>query len=163
MCPQRTVSGRRSDGQVNVETRKTLDVLFKKYNSHAGNWEFFGDATGRARKTSASQSDYIIIRSDTRFEPKRIYYPKSNPPVADRFAATNAILCNAAGERRLKIHPRCKRLIEDLTVRAYKEGTSDVDDYGDIGHITDALGYVIHRMFPLRASYKTAPTVITAN
>jgi len=34
--------------------------------------------------------------------------------------------------------------------RTYKEGTRDVADEGDIGHITDALGYPIHKLFPIR-------------
>jgi hypothetical protein len=47
------------------------------------------------------------------------------------------------------VHKRCKNLIRDLLLRAYKEGTTEPDDYGDVGHITDALGYVIYTIFPL--------------
>lgn len=134
----------------NTNTKATLDLLHNKYKSHQAGWDFYGDAAGRARHTSASDSDYAQIKSDTRFRGARVWYPKSNPPVANRFAACNAMLLNAAGERRVLIHPRCKQLRRDLTDRAYKPGTNEPNDYGDIGHITDAFGYPVHYLFPVR-------------
>lgn len=132
-----------------TNTERSLTALYNRYEQHSSGWDFYGDASGSARKTSASSSDYIQIRNDTRFQSARVFYPKKNPPIKDRFAACNARFCNATGERRCFIHPRCKQLIRDLQTRTYKEGTSDPDDYGDVGHITDALGYVIHRIWPL--------------
>lgn len=134
----------------NTNTRECLDRLHRRFGSHAAGFEFFGDASGRARKTSATESDYIQIRNDRRFAGARVFYPKSNPAIADRFAACNARFLNADGVRRVKIHPRCTNLIRDLETRAYEEGTNVPDDYGDVGHITDALGYIIHRIWPMR-------------
>lgn len=147
----------------NTSTQDTLNYLHKRYGQHQAGFEFFGDATGRARKTaanSAAQSDYIIIRNDTRFNRAQVYYPKSNPSLVDRFAACNAMFCNVKGERRLIIHPRCIQLRKDLQQRAYIEGTREPDDSGDIGHITDALGYIVHRAYPLR-NIITTPQGIT--
>lgn len=145
----------------NTNTQHALDRLYAKYGQHqAGVW-FFGDATGRARKTAASASDYVQIRNDKRFAQSRVYYPQANPERASRFAACNALFHNAAGQRRCLIHPRCKQLIIDLTHRAYEQGTNDPDDYGDVGHITDALGYLIHALFPMRLhTQTTAPSVV---
>jgi len=160
--PMSWVIGHRYDNKViifdeiflrNTNTQRTLDVLYQKYGHHKAGFEFYGDATGKARKTSAAVSDYLQIRDDRRFHRARVYYPQSNPPIADRFAACNAMLCNAAGERRCMIHPRCTHLIDDLKSRVYKEGSREPDDYGDIGHMTDAFGYLIHRRFPVK--YKT--------
>lgn len=145
-----------------TNTIKTLDVLHQRYGSHRAGWEFYGDASGRARKTSASTSDYLQIRNDNRFKGRKVYYLRSNPPVADRFAATNALLKNAADERRCHIHPRCKHLIDDLKARRYREGTREPDDYGDIGHMTDALGYIIYRRFPIRLASTGSPSVLVA-
>lgn len=145
-----------------TNTQATLDELWKRYSAHNGGWEFYGDATGRARKTcgnSAAQSDYLIIRADTRFKDAKVYYPKSNPSVVDRFASCNAMFKNQLNERRCRIHPRCKYLRKDLLQRAYVEGTREADDSGDIGHITDALGYALHRLFPIRYSFGEAPGV----
>jgi len=141
----------------NTNTQQTLDELFKRYGRHESGFEFYGDATGRARKTSASSSDYIQIRQDSRFAGARVFYPRSNPPVADRFAACNAMFRNAKGVQRLFVDPRCVNLIRDLETRAYREGTREPDDYGDVGHITDALGYVVYRLFPVALSYGSAP------
>lgn len=135
----------------NTNTPAALSELYKRYGQHNSGFEFFGDASGRARKTSASISDYVHIKQDTRFHNSRVYFLKANPRVQDRFAACNAMFCNAKGERRLFIHPRCKNLRKDLQDRNYVEGSNEPDDYGDIGHISDALGYPIHRLFPIRA------------
>jgi hypothetical protein len=134
----------------NTNTQKTLDELHRRYGKHEAGWSFYGDATGRARKTSASVSDFVQIRNDRRFHSARVFYPKSNPLVVDRFAACNALFKNALGVRRCTINPRCKRLQQDIDERVYKEGTREADDYGDVGHMTDALGYIIHRKFPIR-------------
>lgn len=171
--PMAWVVGHRYDNGLNIfdelflrntNTQKTLDELYSRYGEHKAGFEFYGDASGRARKTSADASDYIIIKNDDRFEKLSIHYPKANPPIARRFAACNALMCNAKKVRRLKIHPRCKNLIHDLKYRAYKEGSREPDDYGNIGHITDALGYVIHRRFPVKARPHQNPsvTVLTA-
>lgn len=133
----------------NTNTQQTLDALYSRYGQHKGGWAFFGDASGQARKTSASATDYAQIRNDKRFERARVFYPRSNPAIADRFAACNRMICSASGERRVFVNPKCKHLIHDLSHRSYKAGTREPDDHGDMGHITDAFGYVIHYMRPV--------------
>ena len=139
----------------NCNTRKALDALFSKYPRHEAGWHFIGDATGQARKTSASESDYLQIKNDERFRPKRVSYPKVNPRLKDRFASANALLLNAAGHRRWKIHPRCRYVVIDLKTRGYKEGTSEPNDSHDQGHMSDAATYPVHRLFPIRLAGKT--------
>lgn len=146
----------------NTSTQKTLDILYTRYQSHEAGWEFFGDAAARQRKTSAAQSDYLQIRNDKRFRNGQVYYTKSNPQVTDRFAAVNSLFANAQGVRRLFINPRCKHLIEDLSVRAYKEGTREPDDFGDVGHMSDALGYPVFRCFPIKLDIVAQPSIMVA-
>ena len=134
----------------NTNTRDSLDRLYKAYGQHQAGFSFYGDASGRHRHTSANISDYLQIRADGRFKDARVFYTKQNPPIADRFAACNAMFCSASGKRRCFIHPRCKNLIKDLLHRSYKPGESLPDDEGDIGHITDALGYLIYYKYPFR-------------
>lgn len=145
----------------NTNTQRSLDVLFEKYGDKFKSWEFYGDASGKANKTSASSSDVAQIRNDKRFPNKRVYYNKRNPPIADRFASTNAMLKNAAGIVRTRISDQCQKLITDLNVRAYKPGTRQVADTGDIGHMTDGLGYLVHKKWPVR--YKTKGTTGVAS
>ena len=146
----------------NTNTRQTLDVLWKRYGSHQNGWVFYGDATGKARKTSASFSDFAQIRNDKRFLGRQVRYPAKNPLVVDRFAACNALFRNASGDIICYIHPKCNNLARDLEDRVYKEGTREPDDYADIGHMTDALGYIIYRRFPIRLEQEdTSPKVFT--
>jgi hypothetical protein len=91
--------------------------------------QFYGDASGRARKTSAIASDWDIIMQE--FPGAQIFVPKSNPPVERRVASVNAAFRNG----KLKIDARCKTLIKDLETLAYKPG-SPIFDLRDpnIGH-----------------------------
>jgi hypothetical protein len=146
----------------NVNTPHTLQVLFERYGKHEAGWTFIGDATGQARRTSAQMSDYEHIKSDHRFRNKHVWYPTANPSRHDRFAATNQKFCNAAGERSLTIDPRCKWLAWDLSARAYEAGTREPDDHDDIGHMTDALGYPLHYLAPVKAPQPGAPQVLSA-
>lgn len=149
--------------QRDTNTPRALNTLAGKYRGHKAGWRFFGDAASRQRKTSAALTDYRIIQEHDTFRQMgaSLHVPKSNPPVADRFAACNAMFCNAGGQRRMYVDPRCKRLIEDLESRSYKEGTSDPDDRALFsGHPTDAMGYVVYRLFPIRSEHERKQTVI---
>lgn len=128
---------------------------------HDAGWDFYGDATGQARKSSASASDYVHIKNDKRFKKARVFYPRANPSRVDRFASCNAMFCNARGERRCRVSPRCVDLIRDLEGRSWKAGSREPDDsHPDSGHISDALGYIIHRRFPSTViAQLTAPQV----
>jgi hypothetical protein len=148
----------------NTNTADCLTRLHERFASHTAGFEFFGDATSRARNTRASESDYIQILNDTRFNTHvmaGVHYPRTNPSRSNRFAACNALFCNADKKRRCIVHPRCKNLIKDLATRGYKEGSNEPNDYGDIGHITDALGYVIHAVFPVAFKVESAPIFST--
>ena len=63
----------------------------------------YPDASGGNRSTNASQTD-IEILSGYGFSNQS---PRSNPPVRDRVASVQALLCNGKGESRLQIHASC--------------------------------------------------------
>lgn len=134
-----------------TNTQKTLDELNRRYPVHKKGWVFIGDATGASRKTSAASTDYAQIANDLRFVNSELRFPRSNPAILDRFASTNAAMRNANGVRRVFIHPKCEKLRSDLLSRIYKPGTRELPNESgtDIGHITDALGYAIHKLSPL--------------
>ena len=135
-----------------TNTQEALNALWSRYQHHKGGYWFYGDATGRARKTAASSSDYIQIHNDRRFKGAMVRYPKGNPPVKNRLAAVNALLCNAEGHRRLHIDPSCVNLIDDLENLPLDDtGHPDVRGDAQLGHITDALGYIVHAKYPVAA------------
>jgi len=133
-------------------TAETLNELWTRYASHKMGFEFYGDATSKARAGgNATQSDYELIESDARFRKagRAVYYKDSNPAQQDRWAAVNAMLCNADGDRRMFFSKRCKFTVKDFQRTGYKPGTRDADKRGDIGHMTDAVGYAVYQLFPI--------------
>lgn len=105
------------------------------------------DPSGKARKTNApvGQTDFSIIKSYG----YQILAPNKAPPVVDRINEVNALCQNAKGDRRLFIHPRCKKLIKCLDGLTYKDGTSLPDKSLGLDHLTDGLGYLVHMEFPI--------------
>jgi Terminase large subunit, T4likevirus-type, N-terminal len=120
----------------------------------------YGDATGVQHKTSASRTDWEIVKNFFGRYPDRyratFQVPSSNPPVKDRVNCVNAVLRNHAGQYRLVINPTCKELIKDferIFWKADPHGNSLAElDKSDPRrtHVSDAVGYLIARKFPMR-------------
>jgi len=100
------------------------------------NMVIYPDATGAARKTSATKTDHQILRDANLTVKTR----RSNPAVKDRYNNTNRWLANGW----LKIDPKCEKLIAD-----FDKMTHDNRD-PEISHISDALGYMLWYINPLK-------------
>jgi hypothetical protein len=122
----------------------------------------YGDATGDNRHSSASHTDWQIVkdflsRHAWRFQVSH-KVPSDNPAVKDRIHCLNALLRNYLGQRRLLIDPSCRELIRDLERVAWKtdphgNATPELDKSDRRRtHTSDALGYMIAREFPMRDS-----------
>lgn len=117
----------------------------------------YPDASGGARKTSApvGQTDMTILKAAG----FRVIAPRANPPVVDRINEVNALACTADGKRRLFVHSGCSQLLDAMDGLVYKvisrsnggkdEVTSQPDKSMGFDHITDALGYMVHVLFPI--------------
>ena len=92
----------------------------------------YPDSTGASRKTSG-KSDHVILR-----ENGFTLHPTRNPLVFDRVNNINALL----KQGRLFIHPRCKKLINDLEKVSWKGQDLDQKSDPSLTHISDALGYL---------------------
>jgi hypothetical protein len=140
----------------NSNTLETLNVVWQRYQDHRGGWEFYGDASASQRNTAAAASDYVQIANDERFKRagRTMHYLRDNPPIEDRFSACNALLRNAAGQRRMFVDPHCKNLLADIEQRCYRPGTRQPADLlfrgRQMGHITDAMGYAVYYLFPIK-------------
>ena len=75
--------------------------------------------------------------------------PTANPPVRERVGLVNSKLRNAAGERSLFVHGKCKELIKDFEQVAYKEDSQQIDKERNPKrtHLSDALGYLVWQEF----------------
>jgi hypothetical protein len=124
--------------------------------------DVYGDATGDARRSSASRTDWQLVREfldGLRGRCRAVYsVGSSNPAVRDRINCVNARLFNQAGDRRLVIDPRCKHLIQDFE-RVHWKTDPNGNAFNEIDksdpartHTSDALGYMIARQFSMRAS-----------
>jgi len=128
------------------EDRGSARPLDRRSSPLAAPLLVFGDAAGAARSTSG-RSDYAIIRAF--FPQAAIRVGASNPPRRDRYNAVNLALRDTRGRVRLRVHPRCGHLIDDLEQLVYQPGTSMPDTADPLrGHIADALGYLVAKMMP---------------
>ena len=102
----------------------------------------YPDPTGASRKTSAAGvTDHGILRKYG----LKVVAPNSPWAVKDRLNATNWLIKNAEGERRMYVHPRCKNTIKGFRSITFKEGAEDfvVDKDPGLEHWIDGAGYLI--------------------
>lgn len=107
------------------------------------------DATGQARTSNSTESDLAILRR-AGFD---VWSGASNPRQRDRLAAVNSMMKSADGKVHYLVNPRaCPRTIKDFNrVELLPDGRIDKRKEGQgIGHISDALGYLINYFFPVR-------------
>ncbi|GHT17581.1 hypothetical protein FACS1894189_3750 [Planctomycetales bacterium] len=127
----------------NANTRTALDKLVAKYAGKSKHFIAYGDATGRARKTSADISDYLQIEAEKRI-PMQVIFPRSNPSVVYRIERVNSFLKTVDETIRLMISPKCKFLIKDLYSVTWKENSREQDTKNPaLTHMSDALGYLL--------------------
>ena len=77
-----------------------------------------------------------------------------HPEVRDRINAVNSRLKTTEGKRLLFVNSKCKNTINSLERLLYKEGTSVPEKNSGLDHISDALGYAIDWLYPVRTIYK---------
>jgi hypothetical protein len=116
----------------------------------------YPDASGSSTKTvDASKSDISELKN-AGFSVKA---PAKNPPVKDRVASFNKMICDVDGNRRYKINTNaCPTLVDSVEKIAYdKNGLPDKTSGFD--HMVDAPGYFVHKMFPIVKKQFTATKV----
>jgi hypothetical protein len=128
--------------------------------------EVYGDASD-PRHTSASRTDWQIVKEFFGRYRERFHVtfrvPSANPMVKDRVNCVNARLRNHAGQNRLFIDRNCKHLIKDLEQVSWRSdphgNALTVLDKSDPvrTHVSDALGYLIAREFPMQVKMGEKP------
>lgn len=119
----------------NSDTFKMSNYLIK--HDYIG--DVIPDSTGRNRKTSG-KSDHQILK-DNGFN----VLPTHNPFVTDRVNNVNRLLT----ENRLRINPKCRKLINDLEKVSWKDNQLDKKSDPELTHISDALGYFLYKLEPM--------------
>ena len=112
---------------------------------------FYGDYSGGKYTSNSAYSDWDIIKQYFSKKGDFNLRIKKTTSVRDRVAATNALLENANGKRRMYVHPEhCRPLIRDWDRMGWKEnGDLDDSDAKD-SHNSDSVDYYSDYEFPIK-------------
>jgi len=100
------------------------------------------DASGASRKTSASRSDVAILRSFG----WRVRHNPANPLIRDRVSSVNAKLKNGT---LLIDNVKAKYFAKCIEQQSYD--AAGQPEKGDLDHGSDALGYAVAQLWPIRS------------
>jgi hypothetical protein len=104
----------------------------------------YPDASGDSRTSSNTTASDIAKLKAAGF---RVKVRSSNPPIKNRVASMNAMICNGKGERRYRINYKtCPDVAAGLEQQVYDK-TGMPDKSGGHDHILDGCGYYIDREF----------------
>ena len=132
--------------------------------------DIYGDATGNGRASSASRTDWQIVKEFFTSKGygfvRQFHVSSANPAVKDRVNCMNAALRNTVGDNRLTVDPRCQQLILDFERVHWKIDPSG-NSLGDLDksdpartHVSDALGYMVAREFSMRSKGGPMPGIL---
>ncbi|MFG0317145.1 MAG: hypothetical protein ACF8XB_07730 [Planctomycetota bacterium JB042] len=139
----------------NSNTPMVCDRFLEKYANHPGDVRVYGDATGRAKKTSSTEgSDWDLVRAKLRpvFGRRlRWLVEDANPSVRARVNAVNSRCRSMTGAVGLVVSGRhAKRTAYDLAnVEADEAGEVVKVDGDPLTHISDGAGYMIEVDHPV--------------
>ncbi len=123
--------------QADSDTYQLADRLHEKYPGIT----VYPDASGKGRRSSAKNTDHTILK-DKGF---KVVSRKQNPAVKDRVNAVN---------RRIRedrcTFENCPKLIRDMERVVWKNGEIDKTSDPSLSHPSDAAGYAIEYMHPVR-------------
>ncbi len=124
------------------DTQAMIRVLQRRY---PGKTIFvYPDASGSARKTSASATDITLLRNAN----LHVRVRSTNPLVRDRITIVNSLICNSKNERKLMVNAtKCPGLVDALEQQAYRKG--EPDKLSGFDHLVDSLGYLCAYRYPL--------------
>jgi hypothetical protein len=140
----------------NSNTIAVCNKVMQDWGDHDGEVWMYGDATGGARKTSATDgSDWDLIRAE--FGSSVTYeVSRTNPTQRARLNAMNTRIMTSSGEVHLMVDPvRAPHVVKDLEgVRLLEGGSGELDKKIDpmLTHISDALGYYVAERYPVNAA-----------
>ena len=111
----------------------------------------YPDPASKQRKSSAGGKTDLSILVNAGYDVRVRQY---HTPIRDRINAVNTKLKNAANVRTLFVHPKCKNTLDSLQRLTYLEGTSQVDKSNGLDHMSDAVGYLIDYLFPIKVIHE---------
>jgi hypothetical protein len=135
---------------MNCSTERKCELLVERFGDKF-EYLIYQDAAGKSNNArTPGVSDLNLVRNAMRGVSHRVYYPNANPLRRDRLNSVNGRLRNSRGERFIYITRNCKHLLDDMRKTPREEFL--VGKYKDstMGHIGDALGYLVNYRYPIR-------------
>lgn len=128
--------------------------LSARFPEHKGPVRVHGDVGGHQRRTSASTTDWEIVRQilGKLFPSVTICVGRSAPSMIDSVNAVNSRLLSATDVVRLAVDPRCAETIRDFEGVVWDDRYTDRDiDKRDKRrtHWTDSIRYYIAEVHPI--------------
>lgn len=141
----------------NSNTNIVCDRLIHDWAKHEGLVYCYGDATGGARGSAKVEgSDWELIERKLRpifRERLQFRVPKANPSERVRINSVNSRLKTSDGRIHFLVDPvACPQTVLDFegtTVIAGGSGELDKKADPNRTHLTDGIGYYIHKEFPM--------------
>jgi len=147
-------------------TVMVCDKLVHDWGAHRGRIFVYGDSTGGAAGTAkVLGSDWALIKRKLwhHYSNERVFFrvPQANPKERDRVNSVNSRCCSMLGWPRLLVDPgkapHVDRDLEGVTVVEGGSGELDKKTNPELTHISDGLGYYVHREYPVRKPQKAPP------
>ncbi len=132
----------------NSNVSELCDEIDRRYYRWGANKiGIYPDPAGKARTQTRGESNFQIFKQRGFV---KLFARNKHPAREDRFNSVNFMLKDANGRIRMYVDPKCKNLIKSLEQTIYKPGTNDIDKSSGIDHWTDALGYPVEMLFPIK-------------
>jgi hypothetical protein len=153
----------------NSNTPLICNKLIADWGRHEGLVYIYGDSTGGAKKTSSiGGSDWDLVKKilGAHFG-DRLHYkvPNANPSERDRVNSVNSRCRTMQGKIRLFVDPyKARMTAKDFEgVQCVEGGSGEIDKKKnpELTHLTDAIGYYVHKEFPIRIISSRMATVKT--
>lgn len=150
----------------NCDTDASCERLIEKYKSEYKYMIYPDPACYTNSAHGSAKSDIRLIRNA--FERYNIstdsgYWvdpSKAHPKRKDRLNAVNKMFKNSRGKRRLFVTNNCRKLKEDLRKATMEEYLNANFEDKSIGHISDALGYMVQKRYPVKINRLYAPNIV---
>jgi hypothetical protein len=141
-------------------SRQAALEFVEKFRGHTNKRvRIYGDPAGRAGEKHGHASDYTeiedVLRQNGWSFTRRV--ARAAPAIKDRQNAVRAKICNAAGERALFVNPKSATWCDKglRTVQLQEGSTFQEDQKNPTQHITTAIGYMVHREWPVNRDVAT--------
>lgn len=140
---------------ISAVSRQSAAEFVEKYKDHENKSVLiYGDPAGRAGEKHGHASDYTeiedVLRSNGWKFTRKV--ERKAPAIKDRQNSVRAKICTADGTRRLFVNPNKAKMCDKglSTVQLQQGSTFQEDQTNDSQHITTAIGYMVHREWPVQ-------------